>query len=61
MEPDQRKAERQEVHQAAIVSILGTTTPAIRGEILNISEGGIQNWLDQPVRYASLLNASFLK
>jgi hypothetical protein len=59
MEPDQRKAERQEVHQAAIVSVLGTTTQVLHGEILNLSEGGIQIWLDQPLGYASLVRIEY--
>jgi hypothetical protein len=59
MEPDQRKAERQEVHQAAIISVLGNPTPALQAEILNISEVGIQIWLDQPLGYASLVRIEY--
>jgi len=33
--------------------------PAIRGEILNISEGGIQIWLNQALGYASLVRIEY--
>ncbi len=55
MGPDQRKAQRQ----SAIVSVLGTVTPHLHGEIQNLSEGGTQVWLDQPLPYASLVRITY--
>src|ERR1700730_3891072 len=56
---DQRRAERHQVRQSATVSVLGTSTPVIRCEIRNISEGGTQIWLDQPLQYASLVRIEY--
>ncbi len=56
---DQRQVERHQVRQSATVSVLGTSAPAIRCEIRNISEGGTQIWLDQPLRYASLVRIEY--
>ena len=58
-QPDQRQAARHQLRQAATVSVFGTPGPAICGEILNVSEGGAQIWLDQPVRYASLVRVNY--
>ena len=55
MAPDQRKAQRQ----SAIVSVLGTVTPVFHGEILDLSDGGTQVWLDQPLPYASLVRINY--
>jgi hypothetical protein len=55
MGPDQRKAQ----HQSAIVSVLGTVTPILHGEIQNLSEGGTQVWLAQPLPYASLVSINY--
>ena len=56
---DQRRAERHPVRQSATVSVFGTLTPVIRCEIQNISEGGTQIWLDQPLHYASLVKIEY--
>ncbi len=56
---DQRQAERHRVRQSATVSVLGTSAPIIRCEIQNISEGGTQIWLDQPLNYASLVRIEY--
>jgi len=55
MGPDQRKAQRQ----SAIVSVLGTVTPVFHGEILDLSEGGTQVWLSQPLSYSSLVRVNY--
>ena len=55
MGPDQRKAQRQ----SAIVSVLGTVTPVFHGEILDLSEGGTQVWLNQPLPYSSLVRVNY--
>jgi hypothetical protein len=59
MEPDQRQVQRNQIRQSAIVSALGTATPVIHGEILNLGEGGTQIWLDQPLRYATLVRIDY--
>ena len=38
---------------------MGSTSPALHVEILNISEGVTQIWLDQPLRYASLVRIDY--
>jgi hypothetical protein len=52
---DQRQDQRHQLNQSATVSVLGTANQALHGEIRNISEGGTQIRLDQPLRYASLV------
>jgi len=52
---DQRKDLRDELDQSATVSLLGTTSEILHGEIRNISKGGAQIQLDQPLRYASIV------
>jgi PilZ domain len=56
---DQRQAERHQVRLSAIVSVIGTSAPVIRCEIQNISERGVQIWLDQPLQYASLVRIEY--
>ena len=58
-QPDQRQAERHQLSQSAIVSVFGTPSLVLHGEILNLSEGGTQIWLDQPLRYASLVRIDY--
>jgi len=41
------------------VRVLGADTPVLHGEILNLSEGGTQIWLDQPLHYASLVGIEY--
>lgn len=56
---DQRQAQRHEVNQPVVVSVLGTPSQVFHGEIRNISEGGIQLLLDQPVQYGSLVTIDY--
>ncbi len=58
-QPDQRQAPRHQLRQVATVSVFGNDDPVICGEILNVSEGGAQIWLDQPLRYASLVRVNY--
>jgi hypothetical protein len=58
-QPDQRQAQRHQIRQSAIVSVFGTASLVLHGEIRNLSEGGAQIWLDQPVRYASLVRVDY--
>ena len=51
---DQRQDQRHQLNQPATVSVLGTANE-IPCEIRNISEGGTQLRLDQPLRCASLV------
>ena len=59
MGPDQITDQRHQLRQSAVLSVLGTTTPVVRGEILNLSEGWTQIWLDQPLLYASLVRIEY--
>jgi hypothetical protein len=54
-QPDRRRARRQELNQFAAVSILGTVNDAVQGEIRNVSTGGTQIRLNQPLRFGSLV------
>jgi PilZ domain len=58
-QPDQRQAQRHQFSQSAIVSVFGTASPVLHGVILNLSEGGAQIRLDQPLRYASLVRIDY--
>jgi len=46
---DQRSAERHDLSGAALVSVVGTTGPVHPGQIRNLSKGGTQIWLQQPL------------
>ena len=59
MEPDQRTAQRHQLRQSAVLSVLGTDTPVLRGEILDLSEGGTQILIDQPLSYALLVRIEY--
>jgi PilZ domain len=52
---DQRQDLRHPLNQSATVSVLGTASEMLHGEIRNISKGGTQILLDQPLRCASLV------
>ena len=56
---DQRQSQRHQLSQPAIVSVLGTATHSFHGEIRNVSEGGTQILLDQPIPYASLVTIDY--
>ena len=58
-QPDQRQAQRHQLSQSAIVSVFGTPSLVLHGEILNLSEGGTQIRLDQPLCYASLVRVDY--
>jgi len=59
MEPHQRNAQGRHPRQTAIVRVFGTDTPVLHGEILNLSEGVTQIWLDHPLGYASLVRIEY--
>jgi PilZ domain len=52
---DQRQEQRHQLNQSATLSVLGTASEILQCEIRNISKGGTQIRLDQPLRYASLV------
>ena len=59
MKPHQRNAQHRQPHQSAIVRVFGTDTPVLQGEILNLTEGVAQIWLDHPLGYASLVRIEY--
>jgi hypothetical protein len=56
---DQRQDQRHQLDQSATVSVLGIASQIIYGEIQNVSEGGTQIRLDQPLRYGSLVTIDY--
>jgi hypothetical protein len=56
---DQRQDERHQSSRSVIVSVLGTANQILHGEIRNVSNGGAQLRLDQPVQYASLVTIDY--
>lgn len=53
-QPDRRQTPRHEFRESAVVSVLGTGE-LLHGEVRNLSEGGTQIWLDEPLPVSSLL------
>ena len=58
-QPDQRQTQRRQLSQPAIVSILGTVSQVVQGEIRNVSKGGTQLQLRQPIGTGSLLKIEY--
>ena len=56
---DQRQTHRHQLSQSAIVSVLGTAGQVLQGEIRNVSKGGTQLHLDQPLAIGSLLRIEY--
>jgi PilZ domain len=56
---DQRQTQRHEISQPVIVSVLGTASQSFHGELRNVSEGGAQILLNQPLRCASLVTIDY--
>jgi len=56
---NQRQTERHELSRPASVSVLGGTSQIFHGQVRNVSEGGTQLLLDQPIRYASLVTIDY--
>jgi hypothetical protein len=56
---DQRLNQRHQLNQSATVSVLGTPSQILHGEIRNISKGGTQIRLDQPLSCASLVEIHY--
>jgi PilZ domain len=58
-QPDQRQSQRHDLSQSAVVTMLGTTTQVLQGEIRNVSKGGTQLHLGQPLGIGSLLRVDY--
>jgi hypothetical protein len=58
-QPDQRQDQRRQLSQSAVVSVLGTASQVLQGEIRNVSQGGTQLQLHQPLVTGSLLRIEF--
>lgn len=56
---DQRQTQRHDLNQPAIVSVLGSASQTFHGQIRNVSEGGTQLLIDQPIRYSSLVTIDY--
>jgi hypothetical protein len=57
--PDQRRTERRELAQVATVSTMGTPQRVLTGEIRNLSEGGTQVWLEEPLPPFALVKVEY--
>ena len=58
-QPDQRQTQRHQLSQPAIVSILGSVSQVVQGEIRNVSKGGTQLHLRQAIGTGSLLKIEY--
>ena len=56
---DQRQDPRHQLNQSATVIALEAASEILHGEIRNVSTGGTQIRLDQPLRYASLVAVDY--
>jgi hypothetical protein len=58
-ERDQRQAPRVQLNHAALVSVVGEPNQVLHGEIRNLSEGGTQIRLDQPLPPFTLVRIEY--
>ena len=56
---DQRETQRHRLDLPANVSIMGTSGLVLHGQIRNLSEGGTQVWLDQPLPLLALVRIEY--
>lgn len=56
---DQRQSQRHPVTQSATVSVLGAASAVLQGEIRNVSKGGTQVEIPQPLGTGSLLKIEY--
>jgi hypothetical protein len=56
---DQRETERRELSQAALVTVVGTSGQVLQGEIRNVSEGGTQIQLSEPLPPFTLVRIEY--
>ena len=57
--PDQRQAERRQITHQAIVSLVGAPSQVLQGTIRNLSEGGTQIRLDEPLLPSTLVKIEY--
>ena len=57
-QPDRRLSPRRQLSQSAVVSLLGTSR-LLHGEVRDLSEGGTQLWLDEPLSVGSLVKIEY--
>jgi hypothetical protein len=57
-QPDRRQTPRQQLSQSAVVSVV-ETGQVLHGEIRNLSDGGTQIRLDEPLRVNSLVKIDY--
>jgi hypothetical protein len=58
-ERDQRQAPRVPLDHTALVSVAGAPDQVLHGEIRNLSEGGTQVWLEQPMPPSTLVKIEY--
>jgi len=56
---DQRQSQRRQLTQSVTISVLGTASHTLQGEIRNVSKGGTQLQLHQPLGIGSLLKIEY--
>ena len=56
---EQRQTERREISHPAKVTLLGTTPEIVHGMVRNVSEGGTQIRLDQPLAPPTLVKIEY--
>ena len=56
---DQRQTERHELRQPASISVVGAPAEVLHGELRNLSEGGTQIRLSEPVPPFTLVKIQY--
>jgi hypothetical protein len=56
---DQRQYQRHEVSRSATVTVLGADRQVLHGSIQNVSQGGSQFCLDEPVSAGALVKIEY--
>jgi hypothetical protein len=59
LSPEQRLTERHQLNHRAIVSVVGTPNQVLHGVTRNLSEGGTQIRLDEPLPPSTLVKIEF--
>ena len=57
--PEQRQTERHQLSYPAIVSVVGTSNQVLHGMTRNVSEGGTQIRLDEPLPPSTLVKIEY--
>jgi hypothetical protein len=56
---DQRETERRELSHSAVVTVVGSPEQVLEGDIRNLSEGGTQIWLGEPLPPFTLVRIEY--